>query len=130
MNNLEPSVLCEQIIDAMVTFGLSPATLEYYEKVGFQPIRLYFATCKQQMVSLETLESCVLQARQRYEDGKLSYYGFSYLRKTLSMMKEVFMTGSLKWRELPIWKVVDLNTNFMEILEAYVIARKEVGVIQ
>lgn len=88
---------------------------------------LYFATSNQQNVSLEALESCVLQARQKYEDGKLSYHGFSYLRKSVSMMKEVFMTGTLEWRELPNWKIVNLNTYFEEILETYVSAKKRGG---
>lgn len=92
MNKSEPSVLCDQIKKAMGKFSFSPATVEYYEKTGFQPIRLFFATCNQEMVLLETLDRFVLQARQKYEDGKLSYHGFSYLWKTVSMMKEVFMT--------------------------------------
>lgn len=91
MKKLELSVLCEQTKAAMVTFGFSTTTLEYCEKTGFQPIRSYFDTYNQEMILLETLECCVLQARQKYEDGKLSYHGFSYLRKTVSMMEEVFL---------------------------------------
>lgn len=127
MNKLEPSVLCEQIKEAMVTFGFNSATLEYYEKTAFQPIRSYFSTCNQQTVSLETLKCCTLQARQKYEDGKLSYHSFSYLRKAVSMMEELFMTGTLEWRELPNWKGVDLNTYFTEVLETYVCTKKRAG---
>ena len=127
MKKFEPSVLIEQIKAAMVTFGFSVATLEYYEKTVFQPIRSYFATCSQEMVSLETLDCCVFQTRQKYEDGKLSSHGFSYLRKAASMMEEVYMTGTLNWRELPNWKVVDLNTYFTKLLETYVSTKKRAG---
>jgi hypothetical protein len=73
------------------------------------------------------LKSSVLQARQKYENGQLSYHGFSYLRKTVSMLEEVFMTDTLVWRELPNWTVVDLNMYFAEILETNETTKKKSG---
>jgi site-specific recombinase XerD len=79
------------------------------------------------MVSLETLECCVLQARQKYEDGDLYYNGFCYLRKAASMMEEVYKTGTLEWRKLPKWKLGNLNSFFTEILDTYIRSKKRTG---
>ncbi|WP_339310928.1 tyrosine-type recombinase/integrase [Paenibacillus sp. FSL M7-0896] len=43
------------------------------------------------------------------------------------MMEEVFMTGTLEWRELRNWKINDLKTNFAVILQTYVTTKKKEG---
>jgi site-specific recombinase XerD len=128
MKNLELFHLWEQVKTSMLTFGFSAKTLEYYEKVGFQPLCSYFLASKQEEISLEALYSCVFETRNKYEEGKISSHDFSYLRKTVSMIEEVYSTGKLVWKELPNWKVLNLNAYFTDILNNYINTQKKKGI--
>jgi hypothetical protein len=114
----------------MVTFGFSPATLEYYEKTGFQPILSYYATCDQETISVESLKMLCTSGSPKIRKWSVILSWFQLSSKSRIYAWRSFYDRYLCWRELPNWTVVDLNTYFAEILETYVAIKKKSGCLQ
>lgn len=99
-------VLVEQVLNTLQKSGTSKKNLKDYKYCGLYPIRQYFSTRGIFAYSKTIADEFIFQVRSDYEQGKISRWKWSILRRSAELLGKYYTDGTVTLLPLPKWGVL------------------------
>lgn len=105
---------------ALVTIGVGKAALETYQSIGFRPLKHFFEERDCAYYSKKLADEFFEKTLNAYKSNVISVDRYRRIRKVVTMLDEYSKTGTIKWRQLPMYSVPSLTCKrFESILTRY-----------
>jgi len=106
MKRIYVKTLVTRTLDALRMAGVSKKKLKDYKYCGIGPIMQHFAAQGISSYSKSEVDSLLFQTRLDYESGNISRFKWGIIRKSASMLEDVYTTGKVSFEPLTKWEAL------------------------
>lgn len=106
MKHINMNVLVEQVLNALRQSGMRTKLIKDYKYCGFYPICQYFSTRGLTCYSKTVVDEFICQIRVDYEQGKISKWKWSTLRRSAEFLNKYHTESIGTFPSLPKWDVL------------------------
>lgn len=106
MKHVNTETLTTQLLEELEKLGLTNSSLKDYKYCGMGPIIKHFGLLGSSEYSTNEVEIYIENLRKHYENGEISRWKWSIVRKSAALLEEFYKSGTVTLAPLPKWEAV------------------------